>query len=60
MARALLRFSKQDTVFWVQDYHFLALGAELRELGVTQPSASSCTRRGRRAPLSTACRIIAN
>ena len=23
--------------FWVQDYHFLALGAELRDLGVTQP-----------------------
>ena len=35
MARALLRFKKPDTVFWVQDYHFLALGAELRELGVT-------------------------
>ena len=37
MARALLRFLKKDTVFWVQDYHFLALGAELRELGVTEP-----------------------
>ncbi len=37
MARALLRFEKPDTAFWVQDYHFLALGAELRELGVTQP-----------------------
>src|SRR5437016_5666649 len=37
MARALLRFRKSDTVFWVQDYHFLALGAELRDLGVTQP-----------------------
>jgi trehalose 6-phosphate synthase len=37
MARALLRFNKKDTVFWVQDYHFLALGAELRELGVTEP-----------------------
>src|SRR4051794_19801108 len=37
MARALLRFRKTDTVFWVQDYHFLALGAEMRELGVTQP-----------------------
>src|ERR1700681_2292133 len=37
MARALLRFKKPDTVFWVQDYHFLALGAELRDLGVTQP-----------------------
>src|SRR3954453_7478172 len=37
MARALLRFQKPDTVFWVQDYHFLALGAELRDLRVTQP-----------------------
>jgi trehalose 6-phosphate synthase len=37
MARALLRFKKSDTAFWIQDYHFLALGAELRELGVTQP-----------------------
>src|SRR5260370_276530 len=37
MARARLRFSKPDAAFWVQDYHFLALGAELRDLGVTQP-----------------------
>jgi trehalose 6-phosphate synthase len=37
MARALLRFKKPDTAYWVQDYHFLALGAELRKLGVTQP-----------------------
>jgi trehalose 6-phosphate synthase len=37
MARALLRFKKQDTAYWVQDYHFLALGAELRNLGITQP-----------------------
>ena len=37
MARALLRFKKPDSVFWIQDYHFLALGAELRELGVSQP-----------------------
>jgi len=37
MARALLRFNKQDAAFWVQDYHFLALGAELRELGVSAP-----------------------
>jgi len=37
MARALLRFNKPDTAFWVQDYHFLALGAELRDLGVTEP-----------------------
>jgi trehalose 6-phosphate synthase len=37
MARALLRFRKPDTAYWIQDYHFLALGAELRKLGVTQP-----------------------
>ena len=37
MARALLRFRKPDSVFWIQDYHFLALGAELRDLGVRQP-----------------------
>jgi len=37
MARALLRFKKPDTAFWVQDYHFLALGAELRDLGVSEP-----------------------
>ena len=37
MARALLRFQEAGVGFWVQDYHFLALGAELRELGVTQP-----------------------
>src|SRR4030088_167565 len=37
MARALLRFQKPDAVFWIQDYHFLALGAELRDLGDTQP-----------------------
>src|SRR5712672_1168599 len=37
MARALLRFRNADSAFWIQDYHFLALGAELRDLGVTQP-----------------------
>src|SRR5881394_1833148 len=37
MARALLRFQKPDSMFWVQDYHFLTLGAELRDLGVRQP-----------------------
>jgi len=37
MARALMRFSQPDTVFWVQDYHFLALGAELRGLGIQRP-----------------------
>jgi trehalose 6-phosphate synthase len=37
MARALRRFSKPDTVFWVQDYHFLVLGAEMRRLGIDRP-----------------------
>jgi trehalose 6-phosphate synthase len=37
MARALLRFQKPDAAFWIQDYHFLALGAEMRDLGVTAP-----------------------
>jgi trehalose 6-phosphate synthase len=37
MARALLRFHKPDTVFWIQDYHFLALGAELREFDIKNP-----------------------
>jgi trehalose 6-phosphate synthase len=37
MARALLRFNKPDAAFWVQDYHFLTLGAELRRLGVDRP-----------------------
>jgi trehalose 6-phosphate synthase len=37
MARALLRFSRSDAHFWVQDYHFLTLGSELRRLGIEQP-----------------------
>ena len=37
MAQALLRFRKDNTAFWIQDYHFLALAEELRRLGVTQP-----------------------
>ena len=37
VARALLRFQKPDTLFWIQDYHFLSLGAELRALGVKSP-----------------------
>jgi trehalose 6-phosphate synthase len=37
MARALLRFQKPDSMIWIQDYHFLALAAELRDLGITQP-----------------------
>jgi trehalose 6-phosphate synthase len=38
MARALLRFNSADAVFWVQDYHFLTLGAELRRLGIGRPT----------------------
>lgn len=37
MARALLRFAKPKALFWIHDYHFLTLGAELRERGVTEP-----------------------
>jgi trehalose 6-phosphate synthase len=37
MARALLRFNRPDATFWVQDYHFLTLGSELRKLGIGQP-----------------------
>jgi trehalose 6-phosphate synthase len=37
MARSLLRFCAPDVHFWVQDYHFLPLGLELRRLGVEQP-----------------------
>ena len=35
MARALLRFASGR--FWVQDYHFLTLGAELRRLKIDHP-----------------------
>src|SRR4029077_600413 len=35
IARALLRFRRPESAFWIQDYHFLALGADLRQLGVT-------------------------
>ncbi|MBN8980500.1 MAG: trehalose-6-phosphate synthase [Rhizobiales bacterium] len=37
MARALTRFKKPAAAFWIQDYHFLALGAELRKLGFKNP-----------------------
>ncbi len=37
MARALLRFNGPETVFWIQDYHFLTLGEELRRLDVDRP-----------------------
>ncbi|MDR3423358.1 MAG: trehalose-6-phosphate synthase [Xanthobacteraceae bacterium] len=37
MARALLRFVEPDAVFWIQDYHFLTLGAEMRRLQIGRP-----------------------
>ena len=37
MARALLRFTGPEAIFWVQDYHFLALGAEMRRLHIGRP-----------------------
>ena len=37
MARALVRFTSPEAVFWIQDYHFLALGAELRQLDIERP-----------------------
>jgi len=37
MARGLLRFGRADATYWIHDYHFLTLGAELRRLGVTRP-----------------------
>jgi trehalose 6-phosphate synthase len=37
MARALIRFSRPEAQFWVQDYHFLTLAQEMRALGIRQP-----------------------
>jgi trehalose 6-phosphate synthase len=37
MARALVRFNTPEAVFWIQDYHFLTLGADLRRLGIERP-----------------------
>src|SRR5271169_4825960 len=37
MARALVRFNTPETVFWIQDYHFLSLGADMRRLGIERP-----------------------
>ncbi len=37
MARGLLRFCRDDSTYWIHDYHFLTLGAELRRLRVTCP-----------------------
>jgi len=37
MARALLRFAKPDAMFWIHDYHYMTLAADLRRLGIEQP-----------------------
>jgi len=37
MAGALVRFAQPDTTYWVQDYHFLTLAAELRRRGIERP-----------------------
>jgi trehalose 6-phosphate synthase len=37
MARALVRFNTPDAAFWIQDYHFLTLGADMRRLGIERP-----------------------
>ena len=37
MARALVRFNTPEAAFWIQDYHFLSLGAEMRRLGIERP-----------------------
>jgi trehalose 6-phosphate synthase len=36
MARALTRFDKADSIFWVRDYHFFPLGAEMRRQAAAQ------------------------
>jgi len=37
MAKALLRFARSDALFWIHDYHFMGLGAELRRHGIRRP-----------------------
>jgi trehalose 6-phosphate synthase len=37
MARTLARFDKSDSIFWIHDYHFLPLGADMRRLGTERP-----------------------
>ncbi|MBL28653.1 MAG: alpha,alpha-trehalose-phosphate synthase (UDP-forming) [Rhodospirillaceae bacterium] len=36
-ARTLLPFIEEGDVVWIQDYHLIPLGQQLRELGVTAP-----------------------
>jgi hypothetical protein len=51
---------KADAAFWVQDYHFLALGAELRDLGVTEPIGFFLHTPWPSRAVIRACRIIAS
>jgi trehalose 6-phosphate synthase len=37
MARALTRFAEPGALYWIHDYHFLPLGAELRRLKIQRP-----------------------
>jgi len=37
MARSLMRFAEPAAIYWIQDYHFLTLGAELRRLKIERP-----------------------
>jgi trehalose 6-phosphate synthase len=37
MARALVRFAQPDATFWIHDYHYMMLAADLRRMGVKQP-----------------------
>ena len=37
MARGLLRYSDPQTVYWMRDYAFLTLGAEIRQLRIERP-----------------------
>jgi trehalose 6-phosphate synthase len=37
MARALLGFAEPDALYWIHDYHFLTLAAELRRFNIARP-----------------------
>jgi trehalose 6-phosphate synthase len=37
MARTLMRFAHSASAFWIHDYHFLPLAADLRQQGIMQP-----------------------
>ena len=51
MAKALLRFNTPETLFWIQDYHFLMLGADLRRL-----HAAGVRNDGRHGPIEAPLR----